>query len=142
MGSRKPQPNTDQGKRHRFACDSHNQLHSTSTPLTCSRCDPALVCEGNEVPVADLPLLEHSHERSHWRKPGRHTAAELPLWSDTAAAACVRSRKQAKPAGAAGTMALYGLVCLPLCNGHSCAITHLLQTALGCCDHALNTTSS
>lgn len=55
---------------------------------------------------------------------------------------CSFSRKQAKPGGAAGTMAFYGPVCLSLCNGHSRAITHVLQTALGCCDHVLNTTSS
>lgn len=46
---------------------SHNRLHSTSAPASCSPSDPALVCEGNEVPAPDPLLLELSHE---WSRAG------------------------------------------------------------------------
>lgn len=93
---------------------------------------------------------------SHQRRPGRHTTLEPPLRSDTCtSAACSGSFRSASPApshankqtlakpiGAARTTALYGSVCLSLCNGPSRATTHVLQTALGCWDHVFNNTSS
>lgn len=87
---------------------------------------------------------------SHRRRPGRHIAVfsqthahQQLTWGHFHSAPPAKfSHKQAKPGGGAGTMALYGPPVRPsLCNGHSCAIAHVLLTSLGCCEHVLNTTS-
>lgn len=113
----------------------------------------------NEVPVADLPGLELSH---HWwwrccwslqRRPWslhryggvttvKHMHISSLLEVSSQCSSCSFSRKQANTDPAAGTVALYGPVCLFLCNDHSCAIAHVLETGLGCCDPVLYTVAS
>lgn len=101
------------------ACDSHNRLHSTSTPATCSPCDPALVCEGNEVPSARsascgafprvVPGLVPAEKAwlSHRHIQSDTCNISSPEVVSTALLLLNSHANKAKPGGAAGTMALY-----------------------------------
>lgn len=41
----------------------HHGVSRPFTPVACAQCEPALICEENGVPVADLPILVLSYKR-------------------------------------------------------------------------------
>lgn len=72
-----------------------------------------------------------------WCHFGQTHAHQKPAWGHFAMLFLLLLTQTSKHTGpAAVTTALYGPVCLRLCNGH------VLETGLGCCDPMLNTAAS
>lgn len=78
-----------------------------------------------------------------WRHFGQTHPHQQPAWGHFTTFSLLLLTQTSKHTGpAAVATALYGPVCLSLCNGHSCATAHVLETGLGCCDDMLNTAPS